>query len=331
MRDVAAAANVGLMTVSRVVNGEARVQPVTAERVLAAMARLGYRHNHTAANLRRGLITASIGLIVEDVADPFYSTLMKAVEEAGRARAHFVLIGNCGENPELERSIIASFCAQRVDGLIIVPTTGDHGFLRSELARGTAVVFADRPAAGLPADTVLVDNFGGARDGVRHLIDHGHRKVAYVGNEPVVFTRAERLRGYRVALDESGLRYDEAHVRLGATDVAEAEVDVDAMLQSPDPPTAVFGANSRMTVGALRAIRRSRVPTALVGFDDFELADMVSPGVTVVAQDPYALGITAAKTLFARLDGEPGEPRQIMLPTRLVPRGLGEIRPGQRR
>jgi LacI family transcriptional regulator len=327
MRDVAAAAGVSLMTVSRVVNGEERVQPATAERVASAMARLGYRHNQIAASLRRGRTTSSIGLIVEDVADPFYSTLMKAVEEVARVRNHFVLIGNCGEDSVLERSIVGAFCSQRVDGLIIVPTGSDHGFVRQEIAQGMAVVFVDRPAPRLRADTVLVDNFGGAQAAVRHLVSHGHRRIAYVGNAPAVFTRAERLRGYRSALEEAGLPGDDAYVRLDAADVGEAETEVAALLRGRRPPTAVFGANSRMTVGALRAIRESGRSVALVGFDDFELADLISPGVTVVAQDPYALGVTAAERLFARLAGEPGAARRIVLPTRLIPRGLGELPP----
>lgn len=327
MRDVASAAGVSLMTVSRVVNGDAPVQTATAERVASAMTRLGYRHNQIAASLRRGRTTSSIGLIVEDLADPFYSMLMKAVEEVARVRNHFVLIGNCGEDPDLERSIISVFSSQRVDGMIIVPTASDHGFVRREIAQGTAVVFVDRPAPRLRADTVLVDNFGGARAAVRHLIEHGHRRIAYISNAPSVFTRAERLRGYRFALEEAGLPCDDFYVRLDVADTTEAEAEVAALLRRRRAPTAVFGANSRMTIGALRAIRGSRRPAALVGFDDFELADLISPGVTVVAQDPYALGVTTAERLFARLAGETGAARRIVLPTRLIPRGLGELPP----
>ncbi|GAA3124349.1 LacI family DNA-binding transcriptional regulator [Planomonospora alba] len=319
MKDVAAAAGVALKTVSRVVNGEPGVSPETGERVAAAIERLGYRRNESARVLRRGR-TATVGLVIEDVADPFYSEISRAVEDVALRHGSLVLSGSSGEDPRRERELVLAFCARRVDGLIIVPAGSGHDYLRPELDAGVAAVFADRPG-GLEADTVLCDNVGGARTGVAHLIGHGHRRIAFLGDRRGIFTADERLRGYRRALAEAGLPADESLVALGPPE--EAGAALERMLAAPDPPTAVFTGNGRVTVAVLRAGRRP----PLVGFDDFELADLLTPGVTVVAQDPAGLGRTAAELLFRRLAGETGPAERIELPTRLVPRGSGELPP----
>ncbi|GAA2850094.1 LacI family DNA-binding transcriptional regulator [Streptosporangium fragile] len=319
MKDVAAEAGVALKTVSRVVNGEAGVAPAMAERVGAAIERLGYRRNESARVLRRGR-TASIGLVIEDVADPFYSGISRAVENVALRHGSLVLSGSSGEDPRRERELVLTFCARRVDGLIIVPAGSDHAYLRPELDAGIAAVFADRPG-GLDVDTVLCDNSGGARSGVAHLIAHGHRRVAFLGDSASIYTSGERLAGYRRALREAGLPYDASLVATGPAE--QAGPALARMLTGDDPPTAVFTGNGRITVAVLRAGHRP----ALVGFDDFELADLLVPGVTVVAQDPARLGATAAELLFRRLAGGRGAPERVELPTRLIPRGSGELRP----
>nr|WP_307569018.1 LacI family DNA-binding transcriptional regulator [Streptosporangium lutulentum] len=319
MKDVATAAGVALKTVSRVVNEEPGVNPATAERVVAAIERLGYRRNESARVLRRGR-TASIGLVIEDVADPFYSGVSRAVEDVALRHGSLVLSGSSGQEPERERGLVLTFCSRRVDGLIIVPTWSDHGYLLPELDAGIAAVFADRPG-GLDVDTVLSDNSGGARTGVTHLIRHGHRRIAFIGDSASIFTATERLYGYRRALKDAGLPYDESLVGTGPAKRAGAALT--EMLSLGDPPTAVFTGNSRITVTVLRTGHR----LAMVGFDDFELADLLVPGVTVVAQDPVRLGGTAAELLFRRIAGELGAPERIELPTRLIPRGSGELRP----
>ena len=209
MHDVAAAAGVALKTVSRVVNDEPGVNPVTAERVREAIRRLGYRRNESARFLREGR-TASIGLVIEDVSDPFYSGVSRAVETVARRHGHLLFTGSSEEDPDLEREIVMAFCARRVDGLIIVPAGTNHEYLRPELTAGVAIAFVDRPPEpGLEADTVLTDNHGGAAQGVAHLIRHGHRRIAFLGDDPAIYTARERLRGYRTALAEAGLPYDE--------------------------------------------------------------------------------------------------------------------------
>ncbi|MFI6298012.1 LacI family DNA-binding transcriptional regulator [Nonomuraea sp. NPDC050790] len=322
MKDVASAAGVALKTVSRVVNGEPGVNPATAERVRAAIDALGYSRNESARVLRQGR-TSTVGLVIEDISDPFYSGLGRAVEQVAIAHGCLLLSGSSGENPERERELVRTFCARRVDGLIVVPAGDDHSYLRPELDAGTPAVFVDRPPGpGIDVDTVLCDNAGGARLAVAHLRRSGHRRIAFLGDSPSIFTAAERLKGYHEALGELS---DPALVSMRAPDLAGTGADLERMLGLPDPPTAVFTGNGRLTVTALRALRGR--PLALVGFDDFELADLLSPGVTVVAQDPAGLGRVASELLFRRLAGDRGPAQHRQLPVRLIARGSGELSP----
>ncbi|WP_435832371.1 LacI family DNA-binding transcriptional regulator [Nonomuraea rubra] len=325
MKDVASAAGVALKTVSRVVNGEPGVHPATAERVRAAIDRLGYSRNESARVLRRGR-TATIGLVIEDVADPFYSGLSRAVEGVVIDHGCLLLSGSSGEEPGRERELVETFCARRVDGLIMVPAGDDHTYLRPELEAGTPVVFADRPpGAGIDVDTVLTDNVGGARQAVRHLMTHGHRRIAFLGDDPAIFTAAQRLRGYR---EELGGLFDERLVSMRPPAMEAGREDLARMFALDDPPTALFTGNGRHTVTTLRALEGRRV--ALVGFDDFELADLLSPGVSVVAQDPSWMGRVSAELLFRRLRGDGGPSEHLELPVRLIPRGSGELPPEDR-
>ncbi|MFI6387569.1 LacI family DNA-binding transcriptional regulator [Nonomuraea sp. NPDC050547] len=322
MKDVASAAGVALKTVSRVVNGEPGVNPATAERVRAAIDALGYSRNESARVLRQGR-TSTVGLVIEDISDPFYSGLGRAVEQVAIAHGCLLLSGSSGENPERERELVRTFCARRVDGLIVVPAGDDHSYLRPELDAGTPAVFVDRPPGPeIDVDTVLCDNAGGARLAVAHLRKAGHRRIAFLGDSPSIFTAAERLKGYRAALGELS---DPALVSMRAPDLAGTGADLERMLSLPDPPTALFTGNGRLTVTTLRALRGR--PLALVGFDDFELADLLTPGVTVVAQDPAGLGRVASELLFRRLAGDRGPAQHLQLPVRLIARGSGEQSP----
>ncbi|MEU7105653.1 LacI family DNA-binding transcriptional regulator [Streptomyces sp. NPDC046215] len=326
MKDVAARAGVGLKTVSRVVNGEAGVTADTEQRVKDAIAALGFRRNDSARVLRKGR-TASIGLVLEDLADPFYAPLNRAVEEVARAHGALLINGSSAEDADRERELALAFCARRVDGLIVIPAGSDHRYLEPEMAAGIATVFVDRPAGLIDADVVLSDSFGGARDGVAHLIAHGHRRIGFIGDQPRIHTATERLRGYRAAMAEAGLPVDDAWVSLGTTAAGRVREEAARMLAGPEPVTALFTGNNRVTVTAVRVIAAAPRPVALVGFDDLELADLLSPAVTVVAQDAARLGRTAAERLFRRLDGVAEPPRRVELPTRLIARGSGELPP----
>ena len=319
MNDVARTAGVSLKTVSRVVNGEPGVHPGTAERVLTAIEELGFRRNPSARNLRRGIETGTIGLVVEDLANPFSSVLARAAEEVAHAHDRHVLIGSSGRDAERERDLALDFCARRVDGLMIVPTAHQHHYLAGPIEAGMPAVFVDRPAEDLAVDTALLDNAGAAHRAVRHLVEHGHERIAFLGDSPGVHTAAERLRGFREACAATGVGSDLARMGPHTPESAASVLD--------GPATALVTGNNRITVLALRAMAgRARRP-ALVGFDDFELADLLDPPITVVCHDSWELGRAAAEMLFARLDGETAPPRRLELPARLLPRGSGEGKP----
>src|SRR3954453_20619747 len=181
MKDVAALAGVSLSTVSRVVNGSPPVAPKLAIKVQQAVALLGYRHNHAAGTLRRADgVSRTIGLIFEDVANPFFSAIHRGVEEIARARDVVAFAGSSDEQAERERELTDALLARRVDGLILAPTATDHTHLRRDVAGGLAVVFVDRPPTSLEADCVISDNRGGAERAVMHLITHGHRRIAFL-------------------------------------------------------------------------------------------------------------------------------------------------------
>ena len=330
MVDVAALAGVGLKTVSRVVNSEPGVSPQLEAKVRKAIEQLSYQRDANASMLRRlGGKTRTIGLVLEDVSNPFSSALHRAVEDAARERGVLVFAGSCDEDARRERELIGSFRERRVDGIIVVPAGRDHTYLDEERRAGTALVFVDRPAAHLDADSVVSDNAGGAVAAVEHLLAVGHRRIGFLGDLLSIATASERLRGYRQALERAGIEPDPTLVRTDIRDPGAAAAAVEELLGLDDPPTAVFTGQNLLTIGGLRALRRARLEreVALIGFDDVSLADMVDPAVSVVAQDPQGLGRAAAELLFRRLDGEISPAVHHVVPVTLIARGSGEIPP----
>jgi LacI family transcriptional regulator len=329
MRHVAELAGVSLKTVSRVVNCEPGVATATALRVSEAVDRLGFQRNDLARSLRQGGASATLGLVIEDVANPFYSAIAQAVVAAARARAYMVITGSCEEDPDRERDLVLALLRRRVDALLLVPAARmrDHAWLARELGAGTPVVFLDRPPQRLDADTVVLDNRGGARMAVEHLLAQGHRRIAYVADPGELFTAAERLAGYRAAMAAADVRVSDELLRLGSHDAGQAEGAVRELLALPPGrrPTAIFTGNNRHTVGALRALRGLEQEIALVGFDDFELADLLAVPTTVVRHDAERMGAEAAALAFGRLDGDGSSPRRVVVPTQLVARGSGEV------
>jgi LacI family transcriptional regulator len=322
MRDVAHTAGVSLKTVSRVINAEAGVTPATAAKVTEAIDALGFERNDLARSLRQGGSSSTLGLVIEDVANPFYSAVAQAVESVASERGFLLITASALEDAERERELVGALLRRRVDALLIVPAGPDHRYISSD----ARTVFLDRPASGIEADTVLLDNLGGARRAVEHLIAHGHTRIACVADTADLYTVRERLTGYREALAAAGLEEDPVLVASGNRDAPTAQAAVARLLALPDErrPTAIFAANNRNTVGALHAFA-GRAPVALVGFDDFELADLL--GTTVVRADPWRLGEQAAALAFARLDGDDRPPIEITVRTELIVRGSGEVAP----
>jgi LacI family transcriptional regulator, galactose operon repressor len=328
MRDVARLAAVSLKTVSRVVNAEPGVSPALTARVRGAIDQLGFRPNAAASNLRRaGGRTATVGLLLQDLGNPFSSALQRAVQDVALPRGVMVLSASLDGDPARERELAHALTSRRADGLIIAPTGADLSYLDAERLAGTAIVCVDRIAVNLPVDSVIATNVSGAADGVRHLAGAGHRRIAYLGDRREVFTASERHRGYLEAMAAAGLDVDPGLVVHDLHDVGVAEAAATAVLTRADPPTALFTAQNLVTTGAIRALRRLGLEerVALVGFDDFPLADLVRPAVSVVAQDPATIGLIAATVLFARLTGDRTPATVHVVPTTLICRGSGEI------
>jgi len=331
MRDVAALAGVSIKTVSRVVNGESGVSVDLIERVEDAARQLDYRPDLTASNLRRGRQTATLGLMLENVANPYSSAVHRAVDDAAVERGMAVLATSLDEDPVREREVAQTMIQRRVDGMVIMPTGTDQSYLHPQIEAGLAAVFVDRQPRFLDADTVLATNREGAREAVDHLLGMGHRRIAFMGDLTDIATAADRYRGYTDALHAAGIAVDERLVRtdLHTRDTSQRATESLLRLPADHAPTALFASQNLITIGAIQALHLHDLQhlVALVGFDDIELAGMLDPGVTVVAQDPYAIGRAAAELLFARLDGYAGPSEQRTISTRLVIRGSGEIRP----
>jgi LacI family transcriptional regulator len=302
MRDVADHASVSPMTVSRVLHGDPRVTEKPRQRVLAAVDALGYRRNEVARNLRLGRTSGLIGLVVTNLANPFYSQLALGVESVAGQNGLKVVLTNTDEDVERERKLVEELVARRVDGMIVVPAGSDHSHLDPHSPGAVPVVLGARPPSNLPLDCVLVDDFGGAREATAGLLTAGHTRIGFLGLPPSVWTSSERFRGFCVALEEAGVALDERYVRLRQRTIPAAEEAALELLRLPEPPSALFCANSRNTLGAFRAVTRLSTDTGLAGFDDFELADVLGIPL-IVAYDPRELGRRAAELLLQRMAG----------------------------
>ena len=322
--DVANAAGVSLRTASRVLNDDARVAPATRQRVREAMSDLRFQPDAMARSLRAGTDTA-IGFVVESISDPFFAEVIDAVEREMSRHGRSVLVTSTRRDPGWERDVIGRMLQRRIAGLLLCPTGEDHAWL--EPGR-VPVVLVDRPAPGLAADLVEIDDYRAAFGAAQHLIAHGHRRIAYLGDTPAIPTSAARLRGYRDAVARSGAEPDERLVNWNCATSQDAAAAVTALLSIAPPPTAILSATTRASLGAVPALHAAgRTDLALVAFGDFPMADALRPAVTVVDHPGPEIGRVAAARLLARL-GQPGLPvERIQVPARLIERGSGELRP----
>lgn len=332
MREVAKLAGVSIKTVSRVINGEVTVDDGLAERVQRAARALDYRPNLTARNLRSsGGRTRTVGVLLENVANPFSSAIHRAIEDAAGARGFAVFAGSLDEDPARERTLAMALVARQVDGLIVMPSGDDQSYLTAEQQSGLKLVFVDRLPRGLLADAVVSDNLAGASEGVRHLISQGHRRIAFLGDKRTIQTAVQRFDGYAATLREAGLPLDEQLVRWDLHDERSAQQAVERLVREHQP-SALFASQNLVTAGAIRGLRAlgRQHEVALVGLDDFMLADLLEPAVTVMSQDPRMIGTLACELLFKRIDGDDSRPSTRLVDMTLRIRGSGEIPPSDR-
>lgn len=322
MRDVAAQAGVGVGTVSRVMNGGVNVSPETKRRVEDAIAAIGFERNEAARMLRPGQASSTIGLIVDDLRNPFSSELASGAAEVVTAHEHVILIGSTQLDPVAERNLVAEFVRRRVDGLLVVTsgtTTGPGDAIA--VGSGTPMVYLDRTPKSTPFDGVELDNSSGTRQALTRLIEAGHRRIAYIGGAPTAATGGARLRAYRRVLREAGVPVESALVSMHNYSADAARATTARLLRSAAPPSAIFTDNNRMSLGALQAFIALDEWVPVAGFDDIELADLLPFEIDLVVYSPEDMGRRAARRLFERIGGDVSPRVDVRVPTRLERRG----------
>jgi LacI family transcriptional regulator len=320
MSDVARLAGVGTMTVSRVLNGTARVSPETAQRVQVAIEQLNYRPNELARAFR-GQRSRTIGLILPYLYDPFFANCAHAVTTVAKEHGYSVITTTSNESPDTEYVEAEQMLQRHVEGLLVIPARLRQSRLTRALFGKTPVVTFDRPVADASLDVVLVQNTSGSRHIVQHLIEHGHKRISFMGLSRDLFTINARFLGYRRAMQEAGFPEDSY---FGCESQEDTLRTVEGKLHGSNAPTAFFTSNTLATRYVFASLLHLgvRVPAdvALVGFDDFDLAELTSPPITVVRQPAQEMGRVAASLLFERIAR--GESQQtgsrIVLPVEIV-------------
>jgi len=304
MIDVARMAGVSTATVSHVINNSRYVSKETGQRVLAAIAALNYRGNGLARMLRSNQ-TRSIGLLISDIANPFFPDVVRGVEDVASAHGYSVILCNTDENADKERHYLDVLLDKRVDGFVVTPSGGNQEYFGELITSGIPISFVDRWLPGIEVDTAMVDNVEAAHQAVTHLIGHGHRRLAVMVASLQSSAIMERVEGYRRALDDAGIPAQSEYVAESRSNIEAARTRATALLAQDPRPTAIFGTNNLVTVGCMHALvgQGLRCPEdiAVVGFDDFAWAGAFHPALTTVAQPAYALGQRATELLMQRL------------------------------
>lgn len=322
IHDVARAAGTSASTVSRVLTGNARVGDEKRRAVEEAIARLGFRPSHIARSLKTK-VTYTVGLLINDIMNPFYSAVARGAEEEANRHGYSLILCNTGEDPQRELHYLGMLRDKQVDGIIFGPTSDNVEHIR-ELARLTPLVQVDRALPGLDLPTVLVDNEGGACEAVRLLLGRGHQRIGLLTWDVPITSMAQRQAGYERALREAGLVPDPRLVAKAPPFQAPLTCETaEGLLARAPRPTALFALNNQLGMGALQAIRKAglRMPqdVALVIFDDLDFFALATPSITAVSQPAFALGECAMQYLIAQIEKPGGpRPRVAILPTELV-------------
>jgi DNA-binding LacI/PurR family transcriptional regulator len=324
LKDVADYAHVSRATVSRVLNNNPNVADDLRERVLEAVRALGYQPNRAARRLRAN--TSDVfGLIISDIENPFFTSVVRGVEDAAYEHQLSVVLCNSDEDPAKQRMYLQVMQAERVAGLIISPTNSTDAQDFAKLRQlGIPIILLDRRVDHFEADTVTIDNITGAYTAVTHLLELNHRRIGIIGGFPALSTGRDRYEGYRKALSAAGIKPDDKLVKVGNFKIESGYRLAVDFINSSQPPTAIFAANNLMTLGALRAMREHqiRIPEdiALIGFDDMPWSGDLYPPLTAVSQPTYELGQETVHLLVRRLADPDAPIRTVTLQPRLIVR-----------
>ncbi len=321
LQDVARVAGVGPMTVSRTINGHPYVSEETAKKVRAAIRKLDYRPNH-AARMLTGQLSRSIGLIVPDLADPFFSVVSHAVQETARQNEYLVWLAASDGDPAIEAAQMRQMTNHPVDGVLLVPVESKAEYLKAVVAGPTPIITIDRPLEVATTDSIEVENFRGARIAVEHLISHRHRKITCIATNSHLRTIKDRIAGFRECMRQAKL--PNANV-LRLLDQSNAKPALIKLFNSSDRPEAIFSANNASTIWIIGALREMEIKlgtdVALVAFDDVDFYELITPPVTAVRQPAAELGHVAVRMLLQRIRNEFEAPSvRTVLPVTMVVR-----------
>jgi DNA-binding LacI/PurR family transcriptional regulator len=325
IRDVARAAGVSLSTVSRVLHGNPTVRPDLQERVLETVQRLNYQPNRMAQRLRSNASNI-IGLVISDIENPFFTSIVRGVEDVAYGQFMNVILCNTDEDPLKQRRYIDIMAEERAAGLIIAPVHEERTLdsLLELQKGGVPVVLVDRNIGADQIDAVLVDNFAGAYSATRHLIDCGRKRIAIVNGETRIETFADRYEGYARALADAGIPLDMKLVVETAPRINESQQATSRLLEADHKPDAIFAGNNLITLGVLKAAKQVNMTIpqdmALAGFDDMPWSSELCPSITSVAQPTYELGQEAARLLIRRMKDNNAFQQTTMMQTRLIVR-----------
>jgi LacI family transcriptional regulator len=323
IRDVARLSGVSPMTVSRVINDSDRVSPETRRRVQEAIAELGYVPSRLARGLSRQR-TGTLAVIVPDVANPFFTAIVRAAEEVARRAEYHVILGDTRADLSVEREVVEDLIAHRVEGTLIAPVSDRSlAHLRRLEEFGVPFVLIDRRVPSVAADVILGDSTGGARLLVEHLLALGHRRIGLIVEADDVSTARERRAGYEAALTAAGVALDPRLVVETSADPIGGTRGMSRLLELDEHPSAVFTVNNLVALGAIEAVRAAglEVPddVALVCFDDIEYASRLYPFLTAMEQPAQMFGTLGAQLLLDRIEARgPDRRNEIVLPGELI-------------
>lgn len=324
LRDVAKKAEVSITTVSRVINNPEKVRTDTRERVQKAMRLLDYKPSRVAQRLRgtKGK-SKLLGLIIPDIQNPFYSNIVRGIEDVAYGNNYAVILCNSDENPSKERFYLNVLRSESVDGVILPPIHQYGKIVEEIIDSGIPVICVDRKFAKEPVDTVVINNERGAYSAVSHFIEKGHKQIAIITSISKFSTFQERQEGYCRALKENGIEFDKTLVREADTRSSEdARAITLDLLKSKNPPTALFVTNNLMSLGALKAIKELnfQIPNdiSLIMFDDMPWATVISPSLTAVKQPGYEMGRRAGELFFQRVEDPEREIVEVKMDPKLI-------------
>jgi LacI family transcriptional regulator len=325
IRDVAQRVGVSPMTVSRVINDSALVSPGTRRRVEEAISELGY----VPSRLARGLSakrTGTLAVIVPDVANPFFTLIVRGAEDVARRAGYRVILCDTRANLGVEHEVVEEMIAHRVEGILIAPVSDrSREHLRRLAKFAVPFVLVDRTVADISADAVLGDSAEGAQRLVQHLLSLGHRRIGLIVETDEVSTARDRRRGYEAALAGAGVPVDPALIVEATVDPAGGFEGMRRLLELDERPTAVFTVNNLVALGAIEAVRAAELEVpddlALVCFDDIEYASRLYPFLTVMEQPAETFGTLGTQLLVERIEGRaPDRTRVVVLPAEFVVR-----------